>query len=366
MTSPRDQAIDVLVEQLGSDAIDPAEFYDRLCAAICRLTRLERAILMLYDPAYRAVRTVGSAGVDPELARQVEGTLADAPLAQRALERDDVVIASGDLSGEVPVHFAEIIGTNAVACVPVSAGGAWLGVVFADCNGAEFELDESERLPLRTLARGAALVASVERSTSMRERANRLSERIALTREIHDQVIQRLFGLSLVLGAEGPLSDEDRKRAHAELRSVLAELRGSLERQLAPPEHETKTTLRRMVDRLEEHDPRVSVDWDADVLVPDRLEGLLQSVLAEAMRNADKHASAREIHVRVRRRNGALSLQVINDGVRGTRQGDGGLGLKLAGVEALQHQGVLEYGPHEEDRWRVRIVCPVGEEGRDG
>src|SRR5690606_24200537 len=114
-----------------------------------------------------------------------------------ALESDDVVVASGDLSGELPIRFIEATGTQAVACVPVSAGGSWLGVIFADCGGALFELDASERLPLRTLARGAALVASVERSTRMRERAMRLSERIALTREIHDQVIQRLFGLSL-------------------------------------------------------------------------------------------------------------------------------------------------------------------------
>lgn len=366
MSSPRDQAIDVLVEQLGSDAIDPSEFYDRLCAAICRLTRLERAVLMLYDPAYRAVRTVGVSGVDPEVAKQLEGTLADAPVAQRALEQDDVVIVSGDLSEHLPVHFAEIIGTQAVACVPVSAGGAWLGVIFADCNGEEFELDDGERLPLRTLARGAALVASVERSTSMRERASRLSERIALTREIHDQVIQRLFGLSLVLGAEGPLSDEDRKRAHAELRSVLAELRGSLERQLAPVEHETKITLEHMLERLGEHDPRVKVEWQEGVRIPKRLEPLLQSVLAEAMRNSDKHAQAREIEVQVRRRDGALSLQIANDGVTDPSVAGGGLGLRLASIEALQHGGVLEFGAIDGGRWRVRIVCPIGEGGEDG
>ena len=380
MTSARDQAVDVLVEQLGSDAIDPDQFYDRLCAAVCRLTRLERAVLLLYDPAYRAVRPVGASGVDPELVRQIEGTLADAPIAQRALENDDVVIATGDLSGELPSHFIETTGTRAVACVPVSAGGAWLGVIFADCNGEPFELDAGERLPLRTLARGAALVASVERSTQMRERAKQLSERIALTREIHDRVMQRLFGLSLVLGAEGPLSDEDRRRAHQELRAVLTDLRGSLERQLAPSEHETRTTLRRMLDRLSRHDARVRVDWPEGVTVPERLEGLLQSVLAEALRNADKHADPSEITVALRRREEALSLQVENDGVAGAgadpadRARDdvgspvpagasegGGLGLRLASIEALQHGGMLEFGPAGEGRWRVRVVCPVGD-----
>ena len=53
MQTTRDQAIDVLVELLGEyhGAIPAAEFYDSLCAAVCRLTRLRRAALLLYDDA---------------------------------------------------------------------------------------------------------------------------------------------------------------------------------------------------------------------------------------------------------------------------------------------------------------------------
>ena len=108
-----------------------------------------------------------------------------------------------------------------VACVPVAAGGRWLGVIFADCGGGPYELDESDRLQLRTLGRAAALVASVAEASDGREKMRQLDERIVLTREIHEQVIQRLFALSLALGKEGPLATADRARAHRELHLVL-------------------------------------------------------------------------------------------------------------------------------------------------
>jgi signal transduction histidine kinase len=238
-------------------------------------------------------------------------------------------------------------------------------VIFADRDGEPFELDEGERLPLRTLGRAAALVASVEQATRERERANQLDERIALTRELHEQVIQRLFALSLVLGAGGGLAENDRARAHDELRSVLGELRDALERGLAPAERETKLKLRRLLGRLAEEDDRVEVRWQNGVRVPARLEPLTQSVLSEALRNIGKHADPARIEVEVGEEGGALTLEVLNDGARQSQKGTA-LGLRLAAIEALQHQGVVEFGPLADGRWRVRLVCPLAENDAGG
>ena len=341
-------------------SIPAGEFYDRLCAAVCRLTRLRRAALLLYDEAYQAVRVVGAHGVDARILRHLEGTLNETPVAQRALESDDVVVFSGDLAEHVPERFLGVVATEAIACVPVAAGGRWLGVIFGDQGGERFELADSERLPLRTLGRAAALVASVDQATRERERAHRLDERIALTRELHEQVIQRLFALSLVLGAEGGLTERDRARAHDELGLVLRELRGALERALAPPERETKVTLRRLLLRLADSDDRVQVSWQNGVRVPARIEPLAQSVLSEALRNMGKHADPRRVSVDVGESGGALTLEIVNDGARSSAPGTG-LGLRLASIEALQHEGVVEFGPIGEGRWRVRLVCPLSE-----
>ena len=346
-------------------AIPAGQFYDRLCAAVCRLTRLRRAVLLLYDEAYQSVRVVGSHRVDRRILSHLEGTLNETPVAQKALQDDDVIVFSGDLAEYVPERFLRIVATTeAIACVPVAAGGRWLGVIFADQDGEPFELEESERLPLRTLGRAAALVASVDQATRDRERAERLDERIALTRELHEQVIQRLFGLSLVLGSEGSLTEEDRTRAHDELGLALGELRAALERALAPQERETKVTLRRLLGRLADEDERVHVGWQNGVRVPARIEPLAQSVMAEALRNIGKHADPKRIGVEVGESGGALTLEIANDGARHAPAG-GGLGLRLASIEALQREGVLEFGPVGDERWRVRLVCPLSEGDSD-
>jgi signal transduction histidine kinase len=327
-----------------------------VCEALCRLTSLRRAALLLYDPAYRAVLPVGSTGTDPELVAQIEGTLDETPMAQRALAEDRVVQASDDLASHVPARYARFAGITTITCTPISAGGRWLGVMFADRGGGRFELTDEEQRTMLTLGRLAALAASVERATEQRERARRLSERVSLTREIHEQVIQRLFGLLLVVGSDEPLSVEDRKRIDAELRAVLAELRGALERSLGPGERETRTTLRHLLNRLSQR-PELKVSWPEGVEIPAELEPLLQSVLAEALRNIDKHADPTVIEVSVGAEPEAFVLEVSNDGAHADGVGSG-LGLRLMSLEAIQHRGIVEFGPAPPDGWRVRLVVP--------
>ena len=357
-TPSRTEAIDVVVGLLAEldSATQAGEFYDHVCEAVCRLTSLRRAALLLYDSAHQAVVPVGSHGTDPELVAQIEGTLDETPMAQRALAEDRVVEASDDHASHIPARYARFAGITTITCTPVSAGGRWLGVIFADRGGGRFELTDSEQQTLLTLGRLAALAASVERATRQQERARRLSERISLTREIHEQVIQRLFATMLVLGSDEPLAESDRKRVHAELRAVLADLRGALDRSLAPPEHETKTTLRRLLSRLTVQRPELEVSWPAELELPQDLEPLFQSALSEALRNIDKHARPTRIAVSLALEEEAFVLEVTNDGVLHAGSEGSGLGLRLISLEALQHGGVVEFGPVRANEWRVRLV----------
>jgi signal transduction histidine kinase len=313
---------------------------------------------LLYDSAHQAVVPVGSYGTDAELVAQIEGTLDETPMAQRALAEDRVVEASEDLASQVPARYARFAGITTITCTPVAAGGRWLGVIFADRGGGKFELGTGEQERMLTLGRLAALAASVERATRQQERVRRLSERISLTRQIHEQVIQRLFGLVLALGSEEPLTAADRVRIHEELRAVLAELRGALDRSLAPAEHETKTTLRHLLDRLAAQRPELQVSWPEELELPAELEPLFQSALAESLRNIDKHARPTTIAVAVTADDEAVVLEVTNDGVREATDSKG-LGLRLISLEALQHEGVVEFGPIEGGRWRVRVVVSL-------
>src|ERR1700759_3571849 len=75
--APRAGTVEVLVGLLAEldEATESGVFYDRVCRAVCSLTTMRRAAVLLYDDAYRAVIPVGSYGIDPSLLEVIEGTL---------------------------------------------------------------------------------------------------------------------------------------------------------------------------------------------------------------------------------------------------------------------------------------------------
>jgi signal transduction histidine kinase len=361
---PRTDALDVIVGLISELDARPRPggqgFYDRLCEALCRQASMKRAGLMLYDEARRLVVPVGSHGLEAGLLANVYGSLEETPIAQVALAQDRVVQVSDELQRWVPARYADFAQLTTLTCTPVSAGGRWLGVIFADRGGEPFELTDDERSAMWTIGKTAALAASVRIATNEQGRARLLQARIDLAREIHEGVVQRLFGISLALGAEHGLSDEARRRCADEMQAALADLRDALERPLAPAAVDTGVTLRGELDRLGGRfkDIPLELDWQAGVEVPPELESVAQSVLSEALRNADKHARPSKIDVNVSRLDGTFMLEVRNDGAVAGSRGTG-MGLRLAAVEALQCGGVLEFGFEPSGDWRVRLVVHV-------
>jgi signal transduction histidine kinase len=248
-------------------------------------------------------------------------------------------------------------------CTPLSAAGRAYGVICADRGGGRFELSDGERHLLWTLGKTAALVATARNATRQQERTRRLGERLDLAREIHERVMQRLFGVSLALSAEAPLEPAERERCRVEMQQALSDLRRALERPLAPLPVETGTTLSAELERLRGlPGAPLEVNWPSSVTVPPDLEPLAQSVLAEALRNTGKHARPTRVDVEVSRDADTFNLLVRNDGVRRGARG-AGMGLRLAAFEALQHGGVVEFGSCDGDCWRVRLVVPLRQEG---
>jgi signal transduction histidine kinase len=365
--SSQTKALDVIVglaPELGEEFESTStRFFDRLCEALCRLAGLERAGLVLYDETRKLVVPAGGHGVDPALLSQIYGTLEETPIAQRALAEDRVIEVSDELEKHVPARYARFAGVTTLTCTPVSAGGRWLGVIFADRGGGRFSLTEDERQTMLAFGKAAALAASARLGASQQMRARALSERVDLARELHERVVQRLFGVSLALGSEHELTAEERRRCAAEIQEALADMRAAVSRPLTPPLVDTGATLREELERFDRHYEHLPlrVEWERGAEVPGELEPLAQSVLAESLRNCEKHAEPSAVTVRVARADDTLVLEVRNDGVE--RPSDGrkgaGMGLRLAALEAIQKGGMVEFGPAGDGEWRVRLVVPV-------
>jgi signal transduction histidine kinase len=357
------EALDAFAEVLADAEAGTTRdaFYGRLCYVICTLASMDRAVIFRYDEALRRVRVGGAHNLDVSLFEHADVSVDSAPIAREALERDAVIEVSSPSPDDVPERFRPLIHGGTLVCVPLVAAGRWLGVALCDrVSGAA--LDQREQHLLWTLGKTAALAAAARIATFEGERARELQHRIDIAREVHEGVVQRLFGVSLALDSDGDFPAEARKRAATEIQHALGELKSVLQQPLGRRSRPTPTTLAEEIERLAHSNENLKIEVPEDLQVPADLEALAQSVLREALRNARKHAEPTLVTVTAGPTDGVFVLDVVNDGVTGPTRQATGMGLRLAAFEALQVGGFVEFGARDGDRWQVRLVVPTGDD----
>jgi len=368
-TEPQSHAaLSIAALELLSDVIagvdeehGSAQFFSRLAEVVCRLAQMDRAVIFSYDDARRRVHAAGAHGMALEGFTEGHVTVESAPIARQALTEDRVIEVLPGARHDISEDFAELVGDHALVYVPIVAAGRWLGVIIAEPAAGTSPIDGPRRELLRLLGKTLALASASRSATFHGERARELEERIDFARDIHDGVVQRLFGVSLALSSSQPLTAQARARCAAEVRAALGELRSALQRPLGRTSPPTGTTLAAELDRLRAEHPDLGICVEGAVDVPATLEALAQSVLTEAVRNARKHADAHRLLVRTETRDGTLVLEIENDGVPALRAASTGVGLRLAALEALQAGGLVEFGEREPGTWQVRLVVPVSD-----
>jgi signal transduction histidine kinase len=176
-------------------------------------------------------------------------------------------------------------------------------------------------------------------------------ERRRLERDLHDGAQQRLLGIGMALqllrSAGGPdqiesLLDE----TDAEVQAALHELR-ELARGIHPAvltDHGLAAAVRTLAERAV-----IPVEVDAcDERFAGEVETAVYFIVAEALANVAKHARASKASVKVERVNGAVAVEVSDDGIGGATVAGGGTGLRGLADRA----GALD--------GRMRLDSPVG------
>jgi signal transduction histidine kinase len=182
-----------------------------------------------------------------------------------------------------------------------------------------------------------------------------------IERDLHDGAQQQLVALALELrllrarvGADGeiaPLIDGLSDR----LSSALAELR-----ELARGIHPSILTDRGLGPAIASLAARAPVIVHSDIAVDERLpppvEAAAYFLVAEALTNVAKYAQASEVTIDVRRENGAVLVDVADDGVGGADVA-GGTGLRGLHdrVAAVDGELTIESPPGAGTRLRARI-----------
>lgn len=359
------EALDAFCAVLADaeEGVTRDEFYGRLSYVIGTLAAMDRVVIFRYDEALRRVRVAGTHNIDRTIFADADVSPESARIVQRSLEQDAVVEIASPSPDEVPEQYRALLRDGTLICVPLVAAGRWIGVAICDRESGD-PLTQREQHLLWTLGKTAALAATARIATFEGERARELQQRIDIAREVHDSVVQRMFGVSMALDSDGEFPAEERRRAAAEIQRALSDLKSLVQRPLARTSPPTATTLAAEVARLTRRDDiDIEVAPGSQLEAPAAVQPLAQSVLAEALRNARKHAEPTHVTVRAGRADGAFILEVTNDGVTAdSSHRTTGMGLRLAAFEALQLGGVVEFGAREEGRWQVRLVVPVDDD----
>jgi signal transduction histidine kinase len=357
-----DEEAAVVLAQWTATAIENARLYE---SSERRRTEAERAVLGL-----RAARDIADAiGGVSELDKVLELIVkrGRALVEARAVlillkEGDDLVVAavaghaedsrgrrlpiSGSTSGGVllrgrPERISDVssrlrIGPGQLGVpdartaliVPMVHRGSGVGVLSVFDHGTHGGMfsAEDEQL-LRTFASSAANAVVIHRSVE----ADRLraaitaadAERARWARELHDQTLQALGGLRLLLASaqrrNSAVADEPAIRQAIEdievetdnLRAIITDLRPSLLDDLGLGPAIEALIERRRVTGLEIVS-EIALD-DLEGLEPD-LETTIYRLLQEALTNVAKHAGACNVHVVVRGSGDGVLVEVQDDG----------------------------------------------------
>jgi signal transduction histidine kinase len=253
-------------------------------------------------------------------------------------------IADAHRELRVPAERLGVQRAEAALLVPLAYRNTSLGVLaaFDHVEGGEPFTPDEEQLLEAFAAQAATAVATaqtVESDRLRRSLAAAESERRRWARELHDETLQALGGLRVLLSSAARLDDADAMRnamrnAVEQLGADIQSLR-SMIAELRPPTLDELGLTPALNSLAQRTSAATGLEVHTDVELPDdrrlapELETTVYRIVQESLTNVAKHARASSVAVSVRCTRGGLAIDVTDDGtgIDAATAGDGGFGL---------------------------------------
>ncbi len=221
--------------------------------------------------------------------------------------------------------------------VPVTVRTEVYGNLYLTNKVGWTEFTQDDEVLVGALALAAGIAIENARLHQQVQQLAVYDDRDRLARDLHDNVIQRLFAAGLTLhsiaGVEAPGTADrltevigDIDETIRQIRSTIFEL-GSTE--IDPGIRSSILSLVHTLRPVVGFDVKVSFDGPVDTIASDQLAEHLLAVIREALTNVGRHAQATKASVSVTVKDGVCRVQIIDNG-RGLDHGEsseGGLGL---------------------------------------
>lgn len=258
---------------------------------------------------------------------------------------------------------------------PIVLRGEPLGNLYLTNKQGADEFTGADSEALETLAAQAAIAIENARLYSQAERVSVLEERQRIRMDLHDGVMQSLYGVGLLLEdvatrlTEAP---EESKatllRAADRLNAAISDLRGYVLglKPVEASDQPLETSLALLAEQARSNaliDVAVSVAPEAAGILEHGQREAAYYIAADALGNIARHARARHASVRLFRKDGKVVLEIADDGVGFEVRASGtGHGLHNMRERAFAAGGTVTVTSEPGAGARVRLELPASED----
>jgi signal transduction histidine kinase len=350
------------LDEILNDALDEA----------LKIMGMTKGQAFLLDQETERLILVAHRGLSEELVQYTaQLPLGTSTSGLAAREGQPVVRAVADYPVGELRELIEREGLRLVVSTPLLAKGRTLGVI--DLGTDIVRTIHPEELSLLA-GIGHQIGVAVE-NARLYEQAQQLAvirERNRLARDLHDSVMQALYGVTLYAEAawrrlsagDASVTGEHLREIRSTAQEALREMR-LLIFELRPPVLKQEGLAAALRSRLEAVEQRVGLRTRFELNVAERLapeiEETLYRVALEALNNVLRHSYANSVDVSLDQQEQCVILQVTDDGVgfdpKAAREQGGGLGLRgmEERVTRLGGRLTLDSTPGAGTRVRVEV-----------
>ena len=227
--------------------------------------------------------------------------------------------------------------------VPITVKGISLGRLYLTNRIGAPEFSEADRSLVETFALHAGIAMENARLHEQLQRLAVVDERERISKDLHDGIIQNMYGVGLSLEDVPELMVEDPAEATARVERAIDAIHLSIQDirnfifGLRPELLEGASLVVGLASLVEEY--RHNMIVDLELRVPDALPepaaevtGHLLAIVSESLSNVARHSRASRASLELSTPDDGATMQLVIE--------DNGVGFDPAGVVKLGHQGL--------------------------
>lgn len=312
------------------------------------------------EPMLR-VDTARGVGAEELVGRRfaAEGTLSGRAIASGAIASLDATDPRDSVVREGP---------SAAMALPVRAGDQVLGALSVYRAPGAPRFTDAERAMASEFALQAGVAIELTRGRADRQRLLLVEDRSRIARDLHDHVIQRLFGTGLALQAVGARNPGAAEAIGAQVDAIdaaIGEIRTAIFA-LAPRPGSDGALRHRLLDVATEaahgleNPPLMTFAGPVDLLITGQLADDVLAVVRESLANAARHARATRVEVAVAVDDERVVVTIDDDGIGVPDAVHRASGSRNLDDRARRRRGSFDLSRRPEGGTRARWSVPVG------